>query len=679
MADEVREPDVEPEQELKNESNMLEESGKGSGPAKGGTPSDGMGIKAIALVIAAIIIAAAVLGYIYMSFSKEGEEDLTELSILLVGKNGSEENLTLKEIMELSSVQGKSSYQNQFGNWKEEGNYEGVLISTLVERVGGMEPGDTVKISASDYSQEYCYLNVYPDDDWHSIQGDFIIAYEFNGTVTPNWEDGPKSAFLPEDQEHSNQDCNWTSAIDQGYNLNPSAGARWVKQVNKIEVIDGSDDWYVNLTGKTDKKLYRTEFDMFKNWFGVDDVDNKGDTWSGVPMHSLLGLVDGGDARGTNGPNATLASQEFLVTAEALDGYSKDLITTWLYGSDQIFLADEKNGDPLAADYAPLRISGDVPKGSFKVSQLMNIALDFTEIPKWAITLNGTEENTRMSIAELQVYFKTYTATGGFLKVTGTIVGPDEYTGVLVEDLLDEVGSEGNYSLLVVPIDYYNTTFTKSQVEGNVTIYDSEGNVIGIGSVSMLLAFQKNGDYMSGGEIPRIVYVSEEGAITDGHYWVKEVNQVIVEPEPVMEWSINISGLTDYEMDRATYESIANCDWHRTSWTDTYDNIWEGVPLWIIVSTVDGNDTHSGHASGTFAFNDTLAEAGYNVTVRAGDDYNKTFPSDIVARNDTIILAYMKNGERLEGSEWPLRLVGEGLSGSQKVSNVVSIELVDLP
>jgi DMSO/TMAO reductase YedYZ molybdopterin-dependent catalytic subunit len=344
-----------------------------------------------------------------------------------------------------------------------------------------------------------------------------------------------------------------------------------------------------------------------------------------------------------------------------------------------VFLADEKNGAPLEADYAPLRISGDVPKGSFRVSQLKSITLDFTEIPEWAITLEGTEKNVTMSIAELEAYFRTYTASAGFKKVTGTIVGPDEYTGVMVEDLLDEVGIEGDYSLLVVPTDYFNTTFTKSQVEGNVTVYDLEGNDLGTGGVDMLLTFKKNNVYSFDGELPRIIYINDSTAITDGHFWVKEAMHLIVETESIAEWSLNISGLTDYEMSRDTYEAIANCDWHRTTWIDIDDSVWEGVPLWVMVSTVDGNDTQTGHAEGTFGFNDTLAEAGYNVTVRAGDDYNTTFSSNIVARNNSIILAYMMNGERLEGGQWPLRLVGEGLSGSQKVRNVVSIELGNLP
>jgi hypothetical protein len=46
-----------------------------------------------------------------------------------------------------------------------------------------------------------------------------------------------------------------------------------------------------------------------------------------------------------------------------------------------------------------------------------------------------------------------------------------------------------------------------------------------------------------------------------------------------------------------------------------------------------------------------------------------------MARNDTIIVAYMVNDERLSGKNWPLRLVGDGLSKSQMVGNIIEIRI----
>jgi len=77
-------------------------------------------------------------------------------------------------------------------------------------------------------------------------------------------------------------------------------------------------------------------------------------------------------------------------------------------------------------------------------------------------------------------------------------------------------------------------------------------------------------------------------------------------------------------------------------------------------------------------FNDTVAEIGYNVTVAAGDGYNKTFNSTIVARNDCLILANELNGTALPQECSPLKLVGPNLTKSEMVSGVAEIRIPEL-
>lgn len=149
-------------------------------------------------------------------------------------------NITLppSDLLAMLSIEGYSSYQNYYGNWKGDGTYRGVLLLELIELVGGIEQGEILRIESSDgYSQEYCYWNVYPNATWHSAQGDMILAYMFNGTSVPDWENGFEIAFLPEDGAYSNNDCLVTSAEGQGGNVYLSAGARWVKDVCRIVVV----------------------------------------------------------------------------------------------------------------------------------------------------------------------------------------------------------------------------------------------------------------------------------------------------------------------------------------------------------------------------------------------------------------------------------------------------------
>jgi|GEM_PF-882298 len=146
----------------------------------------------------------------------------------------------LNDLLSMDFIEREGSFQNQFGNWRANGVYRGVLAADLIGTVGGMSEDDTLRIEARDgYSQDFCYRNVYPDPTWHEIQGDFIIAYAFNGEFVPDWADGLRSAFLPEDGQYSNEDCKATSCSGQGWNAYQSAGARFVSDVVTITVIPG--------------------------------------------------------------------------------------------------------------------------------------------------------------------------------------------------------------------------------------------------------------------------------------------------------------------------------------------------------------------------------------------------------------------------------------------------------
>jgi predicted phosphodiesterase/DMSO/TMAO reductase YedYZ molybdopterin-dependent catalytic subunit len=157
--------------------------------------------------------------------------------LLISGKSGNV-TLTLTQILGMPYVEGNSSFQNFYGNWEGQGTYRGVLISDLVELVRGMGPNDTLIVNSSDgYVQEYSYWNVYPNSTWLALQGPMILAYSFNGTEMPAWQNGPQIAFIPSDGAYSNQDCLATSAPGQGGHVYLSGGARWAKYVTSITVL----------------------------------------------------------------------------------------------------------------------------------------------------------------------------------------------------------------------------------------------------------------------------------------------------------------------------------------------------------------------------------------------------------------------------------------------------------
>ena len=148
---------------------------------------------------------------------------------------------------------------------------------------------------------------------------------------------------------------------------------------------------------------------------------------------------------------------------------------------------------------------------------------------------------------------------------------------------------------------------------------------------------------------------------------------ITVNPAPVIdEWSITLTGVGSEQLTRANFETLANGN--RLTYTDA-SGTWSGVALWRILARVDDSDPAS--------FSDTAADLGYNVTVKAGDNFSKVMTSSLLKRNDNFIVADSLNGAPLpkldSGNKqvWPLKIVGSVPTSGQKVGNISQINLSD--
>ena len=147
--------------------------------------------------------------------------------------------LGLHDLESLANIQRWGQYENLYGNLRGYGLYHGVLVSSLLGLIGDMNPNQLLVVEAHDgYQQTYGFANVYPNASWYQLQGDFILAFQCNTTSPPDWTDGPRLAFLPLDGVYSNTDCEATSYPGQGYHLYPSAGARWVRTVIRLQLLN---------------------------------------------------------------------------------------------------------------------------------------------------------------------------------------------------------------------------------------------------------------------------------------------------------------------------------------------------------------------------------------------------------------------------------------------------------
>jgi len=143
------------------------------------------------------------------------------------------------------------------------------------------------------------------------------------------------------------------------------------------------------------------------------------------------------------------------------------------------------------------------------------------------VIYNSTDYN--YSLDELVSSFNSITGFGNKINQIGSISGPNKYTGIPVSLLLESFHDlPDNYYLLACASDYeYN--FSKENVSGKVEIFNEDGESRGLGNVTMVVAYEINDeplDEKDGGPL-RIVFIDDEGSITDSSMWVSSLNKLI--------------------------------------------------------------------------------------------------------------------------------------------------------
>ncbi|MCK4651673.1 MAG: molybdopterin-dependent oxidoreductase [Methanosarcinales archaeon] len=568
---------------------------------------------------------------------------------------------------------------DETSNLKSKGIVKGTDVKDLCDLVGGMSPGDEIKIRASDgFYKWFGYENVYSPQP---RQGPIVLCWYRDGDHVPDYNDGLQLVFFADDNVFGNRDMHECMAPEYWYNYSgiyPSTNGLSVRDVSEIAIYineTAETVWNLELVGAINETMSKKTFESGVTCHnGFSYTDSKDRTWTGIPLWYLMGRVDDTNTHGSGAFNDTLADEGYDVTIIAGDGYSKTYSSADLAGNDSYIVACYLNGSELpeltekGKPLAPLKLVGPYLTSGEKIGNIVKIVLDVETAPTEAdLTLIGDE--TREYTLEEVMAMPSYTAGAGFKKSTGTVVGPFNYTGVNITYLADLVGGIApSESVKITASDGYSMTYTYAQVVGEIATY--EGTT---GPLTMVLAYEEDGDPISGdyGGPLRVAFVGPDSPITDGHFWVKYVGKIEI-LGGVSEWNLTLTGAIRDIPDRSTFESCVGC--HRASWTDSDSQEWSGIPLWLLVGVVD--DAHNETAK--HYFNDTVADDGYNVTVIAGDGYSKKFNSTTVARNDDIILANEMDGAVLSEGNWPLKLVGPTLKKSEMVGNVAEIRIPEL-
>jgi PKD repeat protein len=242
-------------------------------------------------------------------------------------------------------------------------------------------------------------------------------------------------------------------------------------------------------------------------------------------------------------------------------------------------------------------------------------------------------------------------------------VGPDHF------NLNDDLAAQ-HYEVKVIGSDGWSAVFDSANIarSGNYLVVNTLNDEplpmqTDAGKLSWPL-FLKGASVLGGQQVGGIARI--------------ELNNL---PQPPSGWTLSMLGEVGDVITQEEFEEGLACPiaGHSIDWTDTDGNVWSGMPLWLVLGAVDDIEN-----SDSYTFNDDVAAAGYTVKVTASDGFSKTFDSAVITRNDNYIVANEMNGQPLEASVFPLRLVGAGVTrtdgtlGGSAVGKIVQIEILEL-
>jgi DMSO/TMAO reductase YedYZ molybdopterin-dependent catalytic subunit len=293
------------------------------------------------------------------------------------------------------------------------------------------------------------------------------------------------------------------------------------------------------------------------------------------------------------------------------------------------------------------------------------------------LTLIKGDNKVTYTVAEIKA-MPVSEGWGGIMNSSGVISGPFKQKGVELMYLLDKVGgiADGD-ALRVTAKDGYSMTYSYDQVaNGNFTTLEfTTGNEIPHDKLTVIISYEEDGVTLTDQNGPlRVAILNADNQVTEGHWWIKWVTEIEIVPGEKT-WSLRLEGYLDEDVDPGSFESCSAPGCHGATWTDDENRTWEGIPLWVLAGRIDDDNPHSKEAQ---AFNDAVADAGYDIEVIAADGYSKTFFITDIKRNDNYIVSFRRDGEPLPDNQWPLRLVGPDLTKGEMVGQITTIK-VNLP
>lgn len=294
---------------------------------------------------------------------------------------------TMDQLKALPAVEGLGGIMSSTGKITAPAMYKGVLISTLLDEVGGMTNEHSVEIVAEDgysitYSPsqildgEYITYDVSSGDEIDTIGTmQTIIAYEREGEPLNAESEGQLRLVVVGESKLQVVDGHWS-----------------IKYVNKVVLKEAIEDWTVDFIGAIDEPMDRATFESG----AADDchkrswTDADGHEWTGIPLFYLVGRVDDEIKHGDDSFRDDLAKAGYTIDVVSADGYTVTLDSFTVMRNDDIIVAYLVDGEPLTDEDFPLRLVGSELSKKQMVGGIASVVINFDAKPE--VEAEPTEE-----------------------------------------------------------------------------------------------------------------------------------------------------------------------------------------------------------------------------------------------------------------------------------------------
>ncbi|MBD3404508.1 MAG: hypothetical protein GF411_00055 [Candidatus Lokiarchaeota archaeon] len=453
-----------------------------------------------------------------------------------------------------------------------------------------------------------------------------------------------------------------------------------------LQGIDAGPSVTMVADDETETSISLTQMQGMEKVEGVSSFENRFNntrgqgTYTGVPISALVNAAGG-------------MTETQIIEVEASDGYKVKFVYWNVFPNASIkaiqgemILAYSYNDTVVPAYEDGFRLAF-IPEDGFHSNTDMNettdpeyradsagalwisnvVKITIKTRPGIALTVNIAGTSKGYTTDDL-MDMESITGEGGYKKSTGTIEGPHTYTGVRVLDLLQDTGTlPANFSLEAISSDAYRTVYTMNQTYGEFDAYDSTtGDSIGLIDFNFTLIYYEDGEPIPSGGPFRLGTLNDNGDLTDGHLWAKDVIELniidLVEP-----WKLELCGVEEWNMTHHEFYSLASCAHHRTTIT-VDDNIYAGVPLHTIVAAMDGADDEH------YVFNTTIVFSNYSIVVFNTNGENQTFYISHITQNPDVIIAGWIDDVLVSDDDGPIILV---TANGIVFPNVVQVAMFD--